>query len=80
LTDAEAIALEAAGTVPRARAYDAFKAWCRRNERRALGSHTFYGEIRRSGGRYGVSERRDPHSGWELQGVRLLFEGVLGDD
>ena len=80
LKDAEAIALEPKESVARATAYNAFKAWCRRNERRALGSHTFYAEIRRSAGRYGVVERRAA-DGWCVDGMRLVRQvDMLGDD
>lgn len=71
LTDEQAVALEADAVTPRSQVYERFKPWCKANERRSLGSHTFYAELRRSGMAYGVSEARDARHGWVIRGVRL---------
>ena len=81
LSDPDAVKLDRDCREPRARAYEAWRAWCKANEKRVFSSTKFYDEIERSGASLGVSQLKDKDGNRLLVGLRIVHAGILaGDD
>jgi putative DNA primase/helicase len=72
LLDADVVTLGPEGAVKRKALFDAYVAWCRAEGRHALGSHSFYAELRATAGRWGVEEERHPDEGFRFTGAALV--------
>jgi phage/plasmid-associated DNA primase len=72
IADAEAVRIDAAAIAVRGEAYEAFRSWCKANERKALAKRKFFGRIQNLG--YAISQTSKGY--WVIRGIELLPDSM----
>lgn len=72
LADSAAVRIDAAASVVRGEAYDAFRTWCKDNERKPVGKRKFFERVENLGHLIGQNAAGE----WTIRGVGLVKPGI----